>query len=321
MEKHTYTSTTRTVSARPRSQRLRGLGGVSVQSSSGSQVLSASIDHNHDTAYSSISHNHTGQTIWPASIEIKSAQPYIDFHYASNTTDYDARLIMWDGTALTMDGADLNVRTKLWAAGGVESWGTGGPGCYFNGPMRGGNTYRQPHSASFVVVYQNNGDRRYGIGWDDNAKTARIGACTNNGEWINGDLPFDFKGTVTATVGISTEGYVTARQQNTTSDGRLKSNHAPVSLTLDDVANAPAITFRWANDGTEDCGSIAQYWQRILPWTVHGEQEKEPLSLEYGKAALLSAIVTARELKTANERIATLEERLTQLEQQLNNLR
>ena len=151
-----------------------------------------------DAVYQAVSNNHKGQTIWPASIEVSSATPLIDFHYNNSTDDYNARLIMYDRTALTMDGSDLNVRTKLWAAGGVESWGTGGPGCYFNGPMRGGNTYRQPHSASFVVVYRNNGDYRYGIGWDDNAKTVRIGACNNNGEWIGGDLTYDFKGTVKA---------------------------------------------------------------------------------------------------------------------------
>ena len=77
---------------------------------------------------------------------------------------------------------------------------------------------------------------------------------------------------------------------------------------FDDVWRAPAIAFRWKEkmDGGVHLGSVAQYWETILPETVH-EDKNGYLSMQYDVIALLAAIATARKVQNHEERIAELE--------------
>ena len=106
-------------------------------------------------------------------------------------------------------------------------------------------------------------------------------------------------------VGIFSPKYVSTRGASTSSDLRLKHILSDITLTTAQIAAAPAVRFRWLSDGTADCGSIAQYWQRILPETV-GEYCGS-LTLDYSRAALLSAITNARTLLTHADRLRQLE--------------
>lgn len=61
-------------------------------------------------------------------------------------------------------------------------------------------------------------------------------------------------------------------------------------------------------------GSIAQYWQDVLPEAVlEGNDEESTLSLQYGVAAMISAITTAREVVRLKKRVAELEKEVQQL--------
>lgn len=123
-------------------------------------------------------------------------------------------------------------------------------------------------------------------------------------------------GVIYSTTGIFSDGYVSAKGQNTSSDARLKRELERINLNIHSIGNAPSIRFKWRKDGTQDVGSIAQYWEKILPQTVR----KDPmgyLSLDYGKAALISAISIAREVINDKERIRQLEKRVEELERQL----
>ena len=105
---------------------------------------------------------------------------------------------------------------------------------------------------------------------------------------------------------VQSNGYVTAL-----SDARHKTIINPTNLQVEQIAKMPAVVYRW-NDGRKDnglhVGSIAQDWQRILPEVVMRDGNKEgTLSMQYGVAALVSSIITARKVVDHERRIAELE--------------
>ena len=116
---------------------------------------------------------------------------------------------------------------------------------------------------------------------------------------------------------VQSNGYVTAL-----SDIRHKTIIKDTDIQVDEIAKMPAVVYRW-DDGREDdslhVGSIAQNWQSVLPEVVLRANDKEgTLSLQYGVAALVSSIVTARKVVEHEERIAELERENKELKSKLN---
>lgn len=125
--------------------------------------------------------------------------------------------------------------------------------------------------------------------------------------------------TMYATTGIWSDGYVSAKGQNTSSDMRLKNVLNEVVLGVKDIANAPAVRFAWKNGGGVDVGSSAQYWQGLLPDAV--KERDGMLEMQYANIALLSAIAIAKNVETHEERIARLEKENKELRNEINSLR
>ena len=115
----------------------------------------------------------------------------------------------------------------------------------------------------------------------------------------------DVNGVIHSNEGIFSDGYVSAKGQNTSSDMRLKNVLNAVVLGVKDIANAPSMRFAWKNGGGIDVGSSAQYWQNILPDAVKERDGK--LEMQYANIALLSAIAIAKNVETHEERIVRLE--------------
>lgn len=120
----------------------------------------------------------------------------------------------------------------------------------------------------------------------------------------------DVTGVIHSTEGIFSDGYVSAKGQNTASDARLKRRMADVALTVRDVAEAPVYRFEWINGGDIDVGSTAQYWAARVPELTHRLPDGIHLGLDYGKAALLSVVAVARATADHERRIASLERQL-----------
>ena len=82
------------------------------------------------------------------------------------------------------------------------------------------------------------------------------------------------------------------------SDERKKIISKEMVLDLDKIADAPSVLFKWrdSNEETEHVGTIAQYWQKVMPQVVCEDQEGN-LSMQYGTAALVAVISVARELR------------------------
>lgn len=129
------------------------------------------------------------------------------------------------------------------------------------------------------------------------------------GELIHGG-DFTVNGVIHSTSGIYSDGYVSAKGQNTASDVRLKRRIADVALTVRDVAEAPVYRFAWINGGGIDVGSTAQYWAARVPELTHLLADGIHLGLDYGKAALLSVVAVARATADHERRIADIERQL-----------
>lgn len=109
---------------------------------------------------------------------------------------------------------------------------------------------------------------------------------------------------------------ITTPQLSQTSDRNLKDIISDVNLTVEQVAEAPAVEFTWKKDQSEDkqhnVGTIAQYWQVVLPEVV-GEDKNGNLTMQYSNAAMISAIVTAKEVVALKEEIAELKRQIAEL--------
>ena len=94
-------------------------------------------------------------------------------------------------------------------------------------------------------------------------------------------------------------------------------------LGFDEVANAPIIKFTWKDPKAEDkglqVGSIAQYWEKVLPEAVKRDKEGT-LSMSYGVVALVAAVSTAKKVQDHEQRIADLERENKELKVRLRRL-
>ena len=140
-----------------------------------------------------------------------------------------------------------------------------------------------------------------------------------NRSWTADCCRFFFDGTFWAKTGIYSDGYVSARGQNTSSDERLKQGFTPFEIALRQIAGAPSVGFSWKKDGSRDVGSIAQYWKGINP-LLTPEDNDGFLTLQYGKTALLASISIAREVVSHEERIAQLERENKELKRKIEIL-
>jgi hypothetical protein len=143
----------------------------------------------------------------------------------------------------------------------------------------------------------------------------RAGATVNVGiGYDNPDYRLAVNGVAYASTGVYSGGYVTAL-----SDARHKDVKGDVELTVSEVANAPAVKFLWKDRRQEglQVGSIAQYWQKVMPEAIVKNADGE-LTMSYGVIALLASIATARKVEDHERRIRELEEENEKLKQQLN---
>lgn len=107
------------------------------------------------------------------------------------------------------------------------------------------------------------------------------------------------------------------------SDIKQKNIKEYMQLGIDEVANAPVIKFTWKDPKAEDkglqVGSIAQYWEKVLPEAVKKDKEGT-LSMSYGVVALVAAVSTAKKVQEHERRIADLERENKELKGRLRRL-
>lgn len=110
---------------------------------------------------------------------------------------------------------------------------------------------------------------------------------------------------------IAATGAVTALVLSSSSDIRLKDIRKNVCLSVEEIAKAPAVEFAWKKTGDLAVGSIAQYWQPILPQAIHKRDNYQ--SMQYDVIALLASIANARRILSIEKKIKELEEEVKRL--------
>ena len=110
------------------------------------------------------------------------------------------------------------------------------------------------------------------------------------------------------------------------SDIRFKDIIKHKTLKIEDIAKAPLFTFKW-NDREDDVihlGSSAQYWEKVCPWIVAGEDFK---SLNYGVGAMGGVISLARhdlqqdkKIKAQGKEIKALKRKVKDLETKIRRM-
>lgn len=110
------------------------------------------------------------------------------------------------------------------------------------------------------------------------------------------------------------------------SDVRFKDIIKDKTIKIEHIAKAPLFTFKW-NDREDDnihLGSSAQYWEKVCPWLVTGEDFK---SLNYAVGAMGGVISLARhdlqqdkKIKAQGKEIKALKRKVKDLETKIRRM-
>lgn len=103
------------------------------------------------------------------------------------------------------------------------------------------------------------------------------------------------------------------------SDIRFKDIIKNKTLKIEHIAKAPLFTFKWNDreDDTIHLGSSAQYWEKVTPWLVKGEDFK---TLDYSTLGVAMGISLAKKAVNHEERIKVLEKENKALKAELNRI-
>lgn len=119
-------------------------------------------------------------------------------------------------------------------------------------------------------------------------------------------------GTSSPSYKLDVQGQVGTTEVVTTSDETLKNKVGDVALSAEDIANAPAIKFTWKDEKKSqdvNVGTIAQYWQEVLPEAVRKDSDGK-LGLNYQGTAMAAVISLAKEVVELKAKVAELESKL-----------
>ena len=130
----------------------------------------------------------------------------------------------------------------------------------------------------------------------------------------------DVIGTIHSTTGIFSDGYVSAKGQDTTSDARYKRDVAalPAQAALAVLMRLRPSTWAWKDDGRRGAGFVAQEVMGVLPEAVRevGNGEDRHLALNY---QMLHAYEVSM-LQTHETELERLRGRVNQLENEIKRI-
>lgn len=225
---------------------------------------------------------------------------FIDFHYNGSTADYTSRIIESASGKLHLVASLVRIGngpSTTFAMSGTSYdyiW-TEHPGAaLILGTADGGGT-NSSNSAIFIK-----------------GKKVYIGGTETGNNALN------VLGVAHATTGIYTDGYISARKQDTSSDIRLKTDFRPLDGALEYIRGTHFTRFRWKDGGGESVGIIAQEEQsREYGFLVRSHGEIGHLTYDYAAStALLGAA-----LQEEDEKVEALKKRVKELENKLDRLK
>lgn len=118
-----------------------------------------------------------------------------------------------------------------------------------------------------------------------------------------------------------TETITASRTITTGSDENLKDIVCDTTVAVENIASTRTVDYRFKSDENHIyTGAIAQDWQSILPNAVKSIDNEGHLGLDYSSAALVSAVVDAREIVKLKQENEELKQRLAAIEARLANI-
>lgn len=134
--------------------------------------------------------------------------------------------------------------------------------------------------------------------WGDDSKLIDLGA--SNIQWRN----------------VYAVNAVFSGDTSSGSDIRFKDIIKNKTIKIADIAKAPLFTFKWNDreDDTIHLGSSAQYWEKVTPWLVKGEDFK---TLDYATLGVAMGISLAKKAVNHEERIKALEKEIKRLKEEM----
>lgn len=225
---------------------------------------------------------------------------FIDFHFKGSTEDYTSRIIEDAKGQLTLYAATMRIGKSnsanllLLRPSYNYIWADVAGGTLVLGTADGGGT-SSSNSALFIK-----------------GKKVYIGGTESGNNALN------VLGVAHATTGIYSDGYVSARGQDTSSDIRLKTDFRPLDGALEYIRGTHFTRFRWKDGSGESVGIIAQEEQsREYGFLVRSHGEIGHLTYDYAAStALLGAA-----LQEEDEKVEALKRRVKELENELDRLK
>lgn len=254
--------------------------------------------------------NNPGRLWWRTKNSINGWKNWQEIYHSGNANKSD---VDWACKSLTAAG---DISTAGWYKATNGLYGTNG--VYF----------RQVGSIGEISIKNNNEfcwgcsttTLHFNFREATNGKTVlnyiwNAGSSTSYATHTMGSLTV--LGTAYATTGIYSDGYVSARGQDTSSDIRLKTDFRPLDGALEYIRGTHFTRFRW-RDGGESVGIIAQEERgREYGFLVRSHGEIGHLTYDYAAStALLGAA-----LQEEDEKVEALKKRVKELENELNKLK
>ena len=225
---------------------------------------------------------------------------FIDFHYNGSTADYTSRIIE-------------SASGKLHLVASLVRIGTGSSVTF----AMSGTTYdyiwtEYPSAALILGTADGGGTSPKNSGIYIKGKKVYIGGAESGNNALN------VLGVAHATTGIYTDGYISARKQDTSSDIRLKTDFRPLDGALEYIRGTHFTRFRWKDGSGESVGIIAQEEQsREYGFLVRSHGEIGHLTYDYAAStALLGAA-----LQEEDDKVEALKRRVKELENELDRLK
>lgn len=225
---------------------------------------------------------------------------FIDFHFKGSTEDYTSRII-----------EDANGQLSLFAKT-VRIGKSNSANLLF---LRPSYNYIWADVAGGTLVL---GTTDGGVTNSSNSAIFIKGKKVYIGGTETGNNALNVNGVAHATTGIYSDGYVSARGQDTSSDIRLKTDFRPLDGALKYIRGTHFTRFCWKDGSGESVGIIAQEEQsREYGFLVRSHGEIGHLTYDYAAStALLGAA-----LQEEDEKVEALKRRVKDLENKLNKLK
>ena len=208
----------------------------------------------------------------------------------------------------------------------IHSGNIGSQSVYYASSAGDADTVDGYHYSSFLLV--SGGDMNSGARISFSGGNGYLGN-SNNAGWLMVQDICSQNSAGDGVWSIRTNG--NAIFQNVTSYGAVSAlsdiRHKEIvrntNLQVEQIAAMRSVIYRKkdSNDDKLYAGSIAQDWQSILPQVVSvADNDEHTQSLQYGVAALIAVITTARKVAEHERRIADLERENERLKEIINNL-